>query len=119
MGDEPLVVPGDADASPLWQQVKWNVEHVKESDLPDEPEMPTDEDLWLTARQLQIVRRWINNGAHKYCGPHACGSERLTEIDFPSARQCAHCHPNQYRDWSRSMHAYAQQSPVFEAFALS
>ena len=34
---------------------------------------------------------------------------------FPSATQCASCHPTQYRQWSISQHAYAQMSPVFNA----
>ena len=35
---------------------------------------------------------------------------------FPSANSCATCHPDQYREWSGSMHAYSQMSPVFNAF---
>lgn len=35
---------------------------------------------------------------------------------FPSANTCAACHPEQYREWSGSQHAYAQMSPVFNAF---
>lgn len=34
---------------------------------------------------------------------------------FPSANACATCHPEQYREWSVSQHAYAQMSPVFNA----
>ena len=36
---------------------------------------------------------------------------------FPSARQCAACHPRHFREWSVSSHAYAQLSPVFHAMA--
>jgi hypothetical protein len=36
---------------------------------------------------------------------------------FPSANTCANCHPDHYRDWSVSQHAYAQLSPVFNAMA--
>lgn len=32
---------------------------------------------------------------------------------YPSATECAECHPTQYRQWSVSQHAYAQLSPVF------
>ena len=38
-----------------------------------------------------------------------------TEERFPSANECATCHPDHYRAWSVSQHAYAQMSPVFNA----
>jgi len=34
---------------------------------------------------------------------------------FPSAERCRTCHPDHYREWSVSQHAYAQVSPVFNA----
>ena len=34
---------------------------------------------------------------------------------FPSAKQCANCHPEHFKEWSVSPHAYAQISPVFNA----
>ncbi len=34
---------------------------------------------------------------------------------LPSARECASCHPRQFEQWSRSQHAYAQLSPIFNA----
>ncbi|MFQ5568275.1 MAG: multiheme c-type cytochrome [Rhodothermales bacterium] len=37
------------------------------------------------------------------------------EERFPSANACATCHPDHYREWSVSQHAYAQMSPVFNA----
>ena len=33
--------------------------------------------------------------------------------DFYSAQSCQVCHQEQYNEWSRSMHAYAMQDPVF------
>ncbi|MEZ6063208.1 MAG: multiheme c-type cytochrome [Planctomycetaceae bacterium] len=36
---------------------------------------------------------------------------------FPSAAKCATCHPQHYREWSVSPHAYAQLSPVFNAMS--
>lgn len=36
---------------------------------------------------------------------------------FPSATECADCHPRQYQQWSVSQHAYAQMSPVFNAMS--
>ncbi len=37
------------------------------------------------------------------------------ESRFPSATTCKTCHPDHYREWSVSAHAYAQMSPVFNA----
>ena len=81
--------------------------------------MPLNRKEWLTAGQLKIIRRWIENGACEYKPGHRAGPRNLLETDFPSARQCAGCHPKQYAEWSRSMHAYAQHSPVFEGFNLT
>jgi len=36
---------------------------------------------------------------------------------FPSAKKCATCHPQHFREWSVSPHAYAQLSPVFNAMS--
>jgi len=40
----------------------------------------------------------------------------FSEDRFPSANTCATCHPDHFREWSVSQHAYAQMSPVFNAF---
>ena len=32
---------------------------------------------------------------------------------YPSATECGDCHPQHYREWSISQHAYAQMSPIF------
>jgi len=40
------------------------------------------------------------------------------EVSFQSAQECKDCHPQQYEEWSQSMHAYAAKSPVFDAMAL-
>lgn len=37
------------------------------------------------------------------------------ENKYPSAATCRTCHPEHYREWSASPHAYAQMSPVFNA----
>ena len=118
--DEPVVVPGRPADSPLLANVTWNVRAWRDSDLPDEPLMPDKQHEWLTAGQLETVRRWIARGAFQYKLPATCKTpRRLLEIDFPSAAQCKTCHPVQYDQWSRSMHHYAQHSPVFEAFNLT
>ena len=40
----------------------------------------------------------------------------LADQLYPSARVCGECHPNQYRQWSISSHAYANLSPMFNKF---
>jgi len=35
---------------------------------------------------------------------------------YPSARMCGKCHPNQFKQWSVSSHAYASVSPMFNKF---
>jgi hypothetical protein len=39
----------------------------------------------------------------------------FTDNKYPSAGICRRCHPEQYREWSVSAHAYAELSPVFNA----
>src|SRR6185295_7178261 len=38
------------------------------------------------------------------------------DLQYPSAKVCGECHPNQYRQWSISSHAYANVSPMFNKF---
>ena len=38
---------------------------------------------------------------------------------YPTASQCASCHPRHYKEWSVSQHAYAQLSPVYMAMQTS
>jgi hypothetical protein len=38
------------------------------------------------------------------------------EKQYPSAKACGECHPNQYKQWSNSSHAYASVSPMFNKF---
>ena len=118
--DEPIVIPGNPEDSPLWQYVNWNHSFAADSDAPDEPSMPPEKkEDWLTAEQLETMYRWIKSGALEYVLPDHCNTSPLLETDFVSAKECAQCHPTQYEEWSRSMHAYAQHSPVLEAFTLT
>jgi nitrate/TMAO reductase-like tetraheme cytochrome c subunit len=39
-----------------------------------------------------------------------------SDQQYPSAKVCGECHPNQYRQWSVSSHAYANLSPMFNKF---
>ena len=48
--------------------------------------------------------------------PDEIHAEALANKLYPSATQCAGCHPTHYKQWSISQHAYAQMSPVFNAF---
>lgn len=45
--------------------------------------------------------------------PHAAV---FAETLFPSASECATCHPDQYEQWRFSSHAYASISPMFNKF---
>ncbi len=49
--------------------------------------------------------------------PAAAQDGQVGSVDdrYPSANTCASCHPDHYREWSVSQHAYAQMSPVFNA----
>lgn len=115
----PLIVPGDPDASPLYQAVLWNHDE-NHPQLDDEPMMPAKKSEWLTGGQLESLRRWIERGAPETCCVTSDGDSCLPpDAYFPSARECKACHPKQYSEWSRSMHAYAQRSPAFEAFTLT
>jgi len=110
------ITPGNSGKSSFYTQVLWNARGEKHSRLPAEPEMPTDPHDWLTPCQLDIVRQWIDDGARQFLTDEPCEILPLTEMDFPSAKVCKACHAKQYEQWSGSMHAYAQHSPVFEAF---
>lgn len=119
IGEDRLVVPGSPEDSALFLYVEWDEHAAVGSGIPRTPEMPTDKMQWLTQGQQESLKRWIANGALEYCLPDHCNITPLTEMEFPSAKQCQACHPNQYEEWSRSMHAYAQHSPAFEAFNLT
>jgi len=114
--DDPIVCPGDPEKSTLLEHVEWNVDELRGSKLDDEPMMPPEKTEWLSSGQLTAMRRWIQNGAKMYADNPPCPTPPTSELDFPSAKMCAGCHPRQYEQWSRSMHAYAQHSPIFEAF---
>ena len=45
--------------------------------------------------------------------PHA---KAVADAQYPSAAACGQCHPNQYKQWSISSHAYANVSPMFNKF---
>ena len=117
-GDSPVIVPGNPEASYFWQQVVWNHASLPDSPHPGIPGMPMDEGEWLTAGQLESVERWIRNGAFKYRLPPQCNTSPIIETDFPWPVSVRRAIPNNTAR-SRSMHAYAQHSPAFEAFTLT
>ena len=45
----------------------------------------------------------------------ACTSYEMTEEQARDPETCAECHPDHYKEWSGSMHAYAAEDPVFLA----
>jgi nitrate/TMAO reductase-like tetraheme cytochrome c subunit len=45
--------------------------------------------------------------------PHA---KAVADAQYPSAKVCGQCHPNQFKQWSISSHAYANVSPMFNKF---
>jgi hypothetical protein len=47
--------------------------------------------------------------------PPATPTPKLTREQLTDGRVCATCHPDHFREWSGSMHAYAGQDPVFLA----
>lgn len=115
-----IVIPGNPEESLLYEYVVWNHAFDPASPHPNVPSMPPEKQSdWLTGGQLQTLHRWISKGALEYVLPPTCETRPLLETDFVSAKECAQCHPRQYEEWSRSMHAYAQHSPAFEAFNLT
>jgi cytochrome c554/c'-like protein len=51
-------------------------------------------------------------------GAYACGGgggASLTHAELTEPETCKRCHPEHYEEWSRSMHAYASDDPVFIA----
>lgn len=51
------------------------------------------------------------------CGPTAAQdpSARYSETELMDPATCGACHPQQYEQWSGSMHAYASEDPLFLA----
>lgn len=44
--------------------------------------------------------------------PDETHAKIFARSNFPSADECALCHPTQYKEWSVSQHAYSQLSPL-------
>lgn len=61
-----------------------------------------------TTTKLEQLMQSAVDQAHAEC---------YEDDPFPSASKCGKCHPQHYREWSVSPHAYAQLSPVFNAMS--
>jgi len=68
---------------------------------------PGDDESFVDKNEKAVLAQAIDQ-AHADCFKETC---------FPSAKECASCHPKHYREWSVSPHAYAQLSPVFNAMS--
>ena len=60
-----------------------------------------------TPSQQRVIDQAVDQ-AHAEC---------FKRTKFPSAEACAKCHPQHYKEWAASPHAYAQMSPVFNAMS--
>ena len=67
---------------------------------------PLSAGMFTGEDSLLFAGKSLNDTTHK---------NLLLENRFPSANTCATCHPDHFREWSVSSHAYAQMSPVFNA----
>lgn len=75
------------------------------------------------AMPASLVRAWLDAESGSARGrvlvqqiADSAHTKLLVEERFPSANTCQTCHPEQFREWAVSQHAYAQLSPVFNAF---
>ena len=62
--------------------------------------------LLLGSFQFTFAQQQSANDAHL---------KAFSASQYPSATECAACHPKQYKEWSVSQHSYAQMSPIFNA----
>lgn len=72
--------------------------------------------LWCWALAALCLPLWGTDPDPVPLSPDEEHEKLFLESRFPSANTCATCHPNHYREWSVSPHAYSQMSPVFNAF---
>ena len=84
------------------------------------PTAPRPRSLWLlllggSLLGCALVERQREVVVDSQDSVDSAHAEVYSEGRFPSAAQCKACHPDHYREWSVSPHAYAQLSPVFNA----
>ncbi len=85
---------------------------IRISDLPPEPAPPANSKIEIPkpkplTKEEEVTQQAVDQ-AHANC---------YVDDPFPSATKCGKCHPQHYREWSVSSHAYAQLSPVFNAMS--
>ncbi len=90
------------------------MEPVRQSELPPDEDLlggddllggEADENPWEDADNVDPVQ----------AAAAAAHEALFTNDRFPLATECRTCHPDHYREWSVSQHAYAQLSPIFNA----
>jgi len=93
---------------PVYSQDPPPVPSVENDDL-------LDDDLLLPEKPLE------NTPDYRTAVDHSRDAhDNLFVIsDFPSAHECASCHPKQYREWSVSQHAYSQLSPLMMSMQIA
>ena len=67
---------------------------------------------------MNNVRLWLLTGALLAgCTATATPDDppTMTRAELLDPAKCQSCHPDQYKDWAASMHAYAADDPVFRA----
>jgi nitrate/TMAO reductase-like tetraheme cytochrome c subunit len=62
-----------------------------------------------------VISAFLPSGLHAIDLSFSAHERLFDEKEYPSASDCASCHPQHFREWSVSPHAYAQISPVFNA----
>jgi len=82
----------------------------------DEENLPSG-DLLGGDEESDDTRKASDEGKSSY-EMHKAAFENAGDR-YPSANECATCHPRQYRQWSVSQHAYAQLSPVYMAMQMA
>lgn len=85
---------------------------MRRADLPSSAQRPTE------TRRVPAAISVIALLAASGCGDdtsHSVGRSTLSRAELLDPQTCASCHPNHYREWASSMHAYAADDPVFLA----
>jgi hypothetical protein len=79
--------------------------------------MPSGNTTRLQRGIYAFRRVWLAFPLLAGLGLGACGDEgkTLSAEELRDPNTCVSCHPAQVADWSRSMHAYASDDPVFVA----
>lgn len=98
------VGPNMQEAAEIHNKMVAHLSDVNESWQADE--WSDDNGVVTVAAENEVVQ-YVIDQAHADC---------FDDDPFPSAAKCQQCHPGHYREWAGSPHAYAQLSPVFNAF---